>query len=273
MSFKGNAMNNQTLVTRLTAAEVESLRKRKHVRVLDVRDANAFAQERMPGAAHFGSAELDVAIRSKVKNQPILVYCYHGKSSQVYAQTLADFGFREVYDLIGGFEAWRSHHAAKAAKRQPSSALTAWLTEHGFPPDDLAATTRNRHTSLMRACQLGELAIAAELLRCGAPLQATNDDGNNALWLACFSGNLELIDLLIASGIDVDRQNDNGASCLMYAASSGKSEVLMRLLLGGASHELKSLDDFTALDMAANIQCLQLLSNAARRTRKEHESA
>lgn len=266
-------MRNHFIFTRLTAAEADTLLKRQRVRVLDVRDAHAFAQERMPAAEHFGSAELDAAIRSKVKHKPILVYCYHGKSSQIYAQTLADFGFHEVYDLIGGFEAWRSHLAAKAAKRQPSSALAAWLTQHGFSPDDLAATTQNRHTALMHACRLGQAAIAAELILCGAPLQATNDDGNNALWLACFSGNLELIDLLIANGIDVNHQNDNGASCLMYAASSGKTEVVMRLLVGGASHALKSLDDFTALDMAANIQCLQLLSNAARRTRKEHESA
>jgi len=32
-----------------------------------------------------------------------------------------------------------------------------------------------------------------------------------------------------------------------------------------------SMDDFTALDMAADIQCLQLLSNAARRKRQESE--
>lgn len=60
----------------------------------------------------------------------------------------------------------------------------------------------------------------------------------------------------------------NGATCLMYAASSGKTEVLIRLLAGGASLDLTSLDDFSALDMAANIECLQLLSNAARRQRQ-----
>lgn len=262
-------MKNETRFTRLNATEAEALLSRPQLRVLDVRDASAFARDCIPGAMHFDSAELDDAVRSKVKHQPILVYCYHGHASRTYAQTLADFGYCEVYDLIGGYEAWRSHLATKAVQLPLSAALAAWLSGHGFPLDDLAATVENRHSALMRASQLGELAIAGELMRCGAPLQQTNGDGNNALWLACYSGHLELIDLLIASGIEIDRQNDNGATCLMYAASSGKTEVVMRLLAGGASLDLTSLDDFSALDMAANIECLQLLSNAARRQPQE----
>lgn len=258
-------MKNEPGFTRLSAAETEALLKHPQLRVLDVRDANAFACEHIAGAVHFDGAKLDQAVRSKTKHEPMLVYCYHGHASQTYAQTLADFGYREVYDLIGGYEAWRSHLTASAPL---SAALAAWLSGQGFPSGDLAATVGNRHTALMRACQLGELAIADELMRSGAPLQATNSDGNNALWLACYSGQLELIDLLIAGGIEIDRQNDNGATCLMYAASSGKTEVLIRLLAGGASLDLTSLDDFTALDMAANIECLQLLSNATRRQRQ-----
>lgn len=259
-------MKNEPGFSRLSAAEAEALLKRPQLRVLDVRDANAFACEHIAGAVHFDGAKLDQAVRSKTKDEPMLVYCYHGHASQTYAQTLADFGYREVYDLIGGYEAWRSHLAASA---QLSAPLAAWLSARGFPSGDLAATIENRHTALMRACQLGELAFAGELMRSGAPLQATNSDGNNALWLACYSGHVELIDLLIASGIEIDRQNDNGATCLMYAASCGKTEVVMRLLAGGASLDLTSLDDFSALDMAANIECLQLLSNAARRQRQE----
>lgn len=267
-------MKNEPGFTRLSAAETEALLKRPQLRVLDVRDANAFACEHIAGAIHFDGARLDQAVRSKTKHQPMLVYCYHGHASQTYAQTLADFGYREVYDLVGGYEAWRSHltasagHTPRPASAPLSAALAAWLSGQGFPSGDLAATVENRHTALMRACQLGELAIADELMRSGASLQATNGDGNNALWLACYSGHVELIDLLIAGGIEIDRQNDNGATCLMYAASSGKTEVLIRLLAGGASLDLTSLDDFSALDMAANIECLQLLSNAARRQRQ-----
>jgi ankyrin repeat protein len=109
---------------------------------------------------------------------------------------------------------------------------------------------------------MGDHAIAAELIRHGADLNATNNDGNNALWLACFNGDPKLIGLLIASGIALNNQNDNGATCLMYAASASKTEVVAQLLKAGADTQAKSLDDFTALDVAGNLACLTLLRRA-----------
>ncbi|MFH4094746.1 thiosulfate sulfurtransferase GlpE, partial [Acinetobacter baumannii] len=39
--------------------------------------------------------------------QPILVMCYHGISSQGAAQYLVNQGFEHVYSVDGGFEAWQ----------------------------------------------------------------------------------------------------------------------------------------------------------------------
>jgi rhodanese-related sulfurtransferase len=269
-------MKQEKSFRRVSAAEAQALLKSEKISVLDTRDPASFARERIEGAALLGSADLDAVIRAAPKAQPLLIYCYRGNASQVYAQTFVDFGFREVYDLIGGFDAWRAHRSSATTVAsnayQPSAALRAWLAEHGFPTDDPAATIHNRTTPLMHAARLGARAIAAELVECGAALDATNHDGNNALWLACFSGNLELIDLLIARGIDLNRQNDNGATCLMYAASAGKTEVVARLLAAGADIRLKSLDDFNALDMAANLECLMLLRRVEKQT-VEREAA
>jgi hypothetical protein len=57
----------------------------------------------------------------------------------------------------------------------------------------------------------------------------------------------------------IDHQNDNGATCLMYAASTGKHAVVEALLAAGANPQLETLDGFSALDMAATIECLRLL--------------
>ncbi len=261
---------------RVTAAEAEALLKSTEVSLFDTRDPASFARERIDGAAPLGSANLNAVICGTPKTRPVLIYCYRGNASQEYARMFVDFGFHEVYDLIGGFDAWRAHRAAvvTAASNtpRPSATLRAWLTEYGFPTDDPAATIDNRTTALMHASRLGTCAIAAELIECGAALDATNHDGNNALWLACFSGNLELIDLLIRSGIDLNRQNDNGATCLMYSASAGKTEVVAQLLAAGADVRLKSLDDFSALDMAANLECLMLLRRAEKQTMKREDA-
>lgn len=143
-----------------------------------------------------------------------------------------------------------------------SEALRTWLEGQGFAAGDTEATIKNHTTPLMQAARQGNHAIATELIEYGAALNATNSDGNNALWLACFSDDLKLIDLLIERGTHLDHQNDNGATCLMYAASAGKTEIVARLLAAGANTQVKSLDDFTALDMAANLECLALLRKA-----------
>ena len=38
--------------------------------------------------------------------QPVLVMCYHGHSSQGAAQYLINQGYDEVYSVDGGFEGW-----------------------------------------------------------------------------------------------------------------------------------------------------------------------
>jgi ankyrin repeat protein len=85
------------------------------------------------------------------------------------------------------------------------------------------------------------------------------------LWLACVNGEPGLIRALAAQGVPVDHGNLTGATALMYAASSGKAEVVATLLSLGADPLLQTQDDYSALDMAATVECLQLLRQATRR--------
>lgn len=142
--------------------------------------------------------------------------------------------------------------------------IQSWLLARGFRPDHIDGVIENRTTPLMQACRLGDRAMVDALIEAGADLDATNGDGNNALWLACYRGDPAIIDRLLESGIAIDHQNDSGATCLMYVASSGKAGVVAQLLKAGADCGLKNQDDFTALDMAANLECLRLLSGSRR---------
>jgi thiosulfate/3-mercaptopyruvate sulfurtransferase len=260
-----------TKFRRLTPADAHALIARGGVTVLDSRDAATYERGHIEGAQRLDRDSLGHFIATLPKAAPLLIYCYHGNASQTYANMFADFRFTDVYDLIGGYEAWRAHIAATAlaAAAAPrtaplSAALGEWLHAHQFPADDVNAAIANGITPLMQAARLGATDIAAELLAAGADMTVRNTDGNQALWFACFAGSVPTIQLLAKAGIDVDNQNDNGATCLMYAASAGKHEVVAALLLEGADIELKTVDDFTALDMAATFECLQLLRAAER---------
>lgn len=246
---------------RIDAATASQLLTRNNVLILDSRDRLSFEQARIAPAAHLSSANLDELIFGTPKHAPVLIYCYHGHASQTYAQTFVDFGFQEVYSLDGGFDAWCKAQSHSTIPNL-SAALTQWLAQHDYPAHDIDATAAHGITPLMRASLEGNAAIVAELIQAGARIDMKNADGNNALWLACVGENPEVFDLLIAAGIDIDHQNDNGATCLMYAASSGKAAVLKKLLTAGADTQLKTLDDFTALGMAATLDCLTLLRNS-----------
>jgi len=246
---------------RVNATEAQTLSQRTDLIIFDVRDTTSFQQGHLERAQHLVETQLEQVLFTIPKTTPMLIYCYHGNASQSYAKIFADFGFKEIYDLIDGYEAWRIHAlqaSAKTANLLPEP-LNAWLTAHDFRANAAEAIIDNQTTPLMCACRLGELAVVETLVKLGVEVNALNSDGNNALWFACFNGNLGIIDYLVQNGIDLDHQNDNGATCLMYAASASKHTVVERLLAAGADTTLKSLDDFTAVEMAASMECLNLL--------------
>jgi thiosulfate/3-mercaptopyruvate sulfurtransferase len=142
--------------------------------------------------------------------------------------------------------------------------LTDWLATQGFA--DLHATVENKMTPLMRAAANGDEDMARKIIAAGGDARAVNADGNQALWIACVPKDLGLIDLLLDAGADIDHVNENGATPLMYAASSGRTEVVAHLLARGADISIETQDGFSALDMAANVEILNLL-RAARKAR------
>lgn len=251
-------MKNEKVFRRIDAAAASQLLTRDQLLVLDSRDQASFDLARIASACHLSSDNLDTILLTTPKSTPVLLYCYRGNASQIFGQMFADFGFAEVYSLDGGFETWQRAQV-KTAPPVLSPQLAHWLQQHGYPCNDLEAVAEHGMTPLMRASKAGNTAIVSELLQAGASPHTRNADGNHALWLACVGENLDTLDVLIRAGSALDQQNDNGATCLMYAASTGKHVVVEKLLAAGAKPQLKTLDDFSALDMAATIECLRLL--------------
>lgn len=137
-----------------------------------------------------------------------------------------------------------------------------WLATHGFIADRPCLANAKGQHALIVAAQQGRADIVERLLINEAELNVTDLYGNNALWAACFSESVACIDILLAAGIDIDYQNASGATALTYASSSGRHAIVAHLLQAGANPLLTTQDDFSALDLAANRQCLRLLRDA-----------
>lgn len=75
--------------------------------MVDIRDPQSFAVVHAKDAFHLTNDTM-VAFMDDVEfEQPVLVMCYHGISSQGAAQYLVNQGFEQVYSVDGGFEAWQ----------------------------------------------------------------------------------------------------------------------------------------------------------------------
>ncbi|AEF98775.1 ankyrin repeat domain-containing protein [Methylomonas methanica] len=145
-----------------------------------------------------------------------------------------------------------------------SEEITGWFETNGFNSQTPLTANDKGHYALIVAAQQARPDLLAYLLANGADLSVLDAYGNNALWAACFAESKECIALLISAGVDVDYQNPSGATALTYASSSGKHTVVEQLLHAGANPLLTTQDDFSALDLAANRACLQLLRQATK---------
>ncbi|MEJ2060546.1 MAG: ankyrin repeat domain-containing protein [Gammaproteobacteria bacterium] len=241
----------------LLAHEVPALLAQPDTVVLDVRDPASFARAHIEGAQPADEAVIAALIRKRNQNPPVLIYCYHGNSSRELAIFLAGLGFKRVYNLEGGWQAWEAFRMQRTA--QLSAGVSGWAEALGFDAGNLNSLIDNGMSMLMTAAAQGHHDIALELLQAGAEPNLVNDDGNNALWFACFSANTGLIHALIGHGTHLDNQNVNGATCLIYAASAGKFDVVKILVDAGADLDPTTLDGFNALDSAATLPVLKYL--------------
>jgi len=99
---------------RISPVDAATLMAERHPALVDVRDERSYTASHIPGAVFLDNQSVQVFVEDADKTVPILVYCYHGNSSQGAAAWLAEKGFAEVYSLDGGFEVWRLNYPVES---------------------------------------------------------------------------------------------------------------------------------------------------------------
>ena len=73
---------------------------------VDIRDPESYAAAHIPGAVRIDDANVEQFVAAADKSRTLIVYCYHGITSQGGAAYFQQRGFAEVYSMSGGFCAW-----------------------------------------------------------------------------------------------------------------------------------------------------------------------
>ena len=87
--------------------KAKELVERGEAILIDVRKSEDFHASHINGAILLDKDSIDGFIKEVDKSKPIICYCYVGKSSCSFCKDLVKAGFSNVYNLKGGFEAWK----------------------------------------------------------------------------------------------------------------------------------------------------------------------
>ena len=103
-------------IKQIDVHKVKQLEEKDSATIVDIRDPASFEAGHIPNAIHLSDATIEQFIIDTDKDKLLVVYCYHGVSSQGAAAYFSEKGFKEVSSMIGGFEGWISAFPSSTRK-------------------------------------------------------------------------------------------------------------------------------------------------------------
>jgi len=105
---------------------LEKLNATPEAQLIDVRTPEEFQAGALENARNidWNSSDFTNQLADLDKNAPVFVYCLSGGRSAEASQALLENGFKEIYELDGGFMAWTNEGLPVANAVQESSGLT-----------------------------------------------------------------------------------------------------------------------------------------------------
>ena len=93
----------------LNVEEFKAKMSEKDVVILDVRTPGETAQGKIEGAVEINFRDPSFAkrVQDLDKNKKYLVYCRSGRRSLGAIEIMVENGFKDLYNLVGGYNAWK----------------------------------------------------------------------------------------------------------------------------------------------------------------------
>lgn len=92
---------------RISVADAKQKISEGNCQIADIRDEQSFQLGHIENAVHVTNHNLQEFVEATDPDQTLIVYCYHGNSSQSAAQFFVEKDFTQVFSMDGGYEAWR----------------------------------------------------------------------------------------------------------------------------------------------------------------------
>src|SRR6516225_1518911 len=136
--------------------EARRMLERPDTVLIDVRESDEWRQGHIPQAVGIPRGFLELRVEEKVPDHktPIIVQCASGTRSLLAARSLREMGYENIYNLTGGFNAWKDRGLP-------------WVADHQFTQDEL--TRYSRHFLIPEVGEKGQAKLLdAKVLLLGA---------------------------------------------------------------------------------------------------------
>lgn len=100
----------------LTVSEVQDvLAENQEILLLDVRTQEEYVEGHLPHAKNidFLSDDFQQKVADLPRDEAVYLYCRSGNRSAKAVSLLQSMGFKEIYDLEGGYQAWEAQKPEK----------------------------------------------------------------------------------------------------------------------------------------------------------------
>ncbi len=159
--------------------------------LLDVREGDEWRQGHIPQAIGIPRGFLELRVEEKVPDHkaPVILQCASGTRSLLAARSLREMGYENVYNLTGGFNAWKDRGLP-------------WTADRQFTADELARYSR--HFVIPEVGEKGQAKLLdAKVLLLGAGALGSS----SSLYLAAAGvGTLGLVDFDVVDLSNLQRQ-------------------------------------------------------------------
>ncbi len=127
------AQNKDSYLLSVNDFDVKLKEKAGIAQLVDVRTTEEYLRGHLKKAINlnFTDDNFEDLVKAKLdKTRPVFVYCFSGRRSADAATFLRDLGFKEVYDMVGGFAKWTSSSKPYASDNMTTQPIAAFTLEN-----------------------------------------------------------------------------------------------------------------------------------------------